>query len=175
MLCFCPILTFLIKTRCKFIYFFAVSLLQKSNTLQRHTPFGCLVKTFWVKALMSCASSPTFCRYNCAGLRFGKVDIGRYGEVSQTSVIFSTLHLSFCVNDYIFFENRYLFSQWFLYRHRVSTSPLAKQLPTVALFQGGREIMRRPMVDNKGRAVSWTFNDVSVVTYSMCCFKHTHT
>lgn len=27
-----------------------------------------------------------FCRYNCAGLRFGKVDIGRYGEVSQRSL-----------------------------------------------------------------------------------------
>lgn len=33
---------------------------------------------------MSHASLPsTCCRYNCAGLRFGKVDIGRYGEVSE--------------------------------------------------------------------------------------------
>uniref|UniRef100_A0A3Q1H7S7 Thioredoxin-related transmembrane protein 2a n=1 Tax=Acanthochromis polyacanthus TaxID=80966 RepID=A0A3Q1H7S7_9TELE len=70
-------------------------------------------------------------KYNCAGLRFGKVDIGRYGEVSQ--------------------------------RYRVSTSPLAKQLPTLVLFQGGREIMRRPMVDNKGRAVSWTFNEENII------------
>ncbi|KAJ0002995.1 hypothetical protein NQD34_008144 [Periophthalmus magnuspinnatus] len=70
-------------------------------------------------------------KYNCAGLRFGKVDIGRYGEVSQ--------------------------------KYRVSTSPLAKQLPTLVLYQGGREIMRRPMVDNKGRAVSWTFNEENII------------
>ncbi|KAM7389793.1 hypothetical protein PAMP_023749 [Pampus punctatissimus] len=70
-------------------------------------------------------------RYNCAGLRFGKVDIGRYGEVSE--------------------------------RYKVSTSPLAKQLPSLILFQGGREITRRPMVDNKGRAVSWTFNEENII------------
>uniref|UniRef100_A0A3B5KZ36 Thioredoxin-related transmembrane protein 2a n=1 Tax=Xiphophorus couchianus TaxID=32473 RepID=A0A3B5KZ36_9TELE len=70
-------------------------------------------------------------KYNCAGLRFGKVDIGRYGEVSQ--------------------------------RYKVSTSPLAKQLPSLLLFQGGREAMRRPMVDNKGRAVSWTFNEENII------------
>ncbi|XP_053179188.1 thioredoxin-related transmembrane protein 2-A [Scomber japonicus] len=70
-------------------------------------------------------------KYNCAGLRFGKVDIGRYGEVSE--------------------------------RYRVSTSPLAKQLPSLVLFQGGREIMRRPMVDSKGRAVSWTFNEENII------------
>ncbi|XP_055015086.1 thioredoxin-related transmembrane protein 2-A isoform X1 [Boleophthalmus pectinirostris] len=70
-------------------------------------------------------------KYNCAGLQFGKVDIGRYGEVSQ--------------------------------KYRVSTSPLAKQLPTLVLFQGGREIMRRPMVDSKGRAISWTFNEENII------------
>ncbi|KAK2904188.1 thioredoxin-related transmembrane protein 2-A [Channa argus] len=70
-------------------------------------------------------------KYNCAGLRFGKVDIGRYGEISQ--------------------------------RYRVSTSPLAKQLPSVALFKGGQEIMRRPVVDSKGRAMSWTFNEENMI------------
>uniref|UniRef100_A0A4W6EHI8 Thioredoxin-related transmembrane protein 2b n=1 Tax=Lates calcarifer TaxID=8187 RepID=A0A4W6EHI8_LATCA len=61
-------------------------------------------------------------KYNCAGLKFGKVDIGRYGEVFQ----------------------------------EVSASPLSKQLPSLVLFQGGKEVMRRPQVDKKGRAVSWT-------------------
>lgn len=70
-------------------------------------------------------------KYNCAGLRFGKIDIGRYEEVSK--------------------------------KYRVSTSPLTKQLPSVLLFQGGREIMRRPMVDSKGRAVSWTFNEENII------------
>ncbi|XP_072293889.1 thioredoxin-related transmembrane protein 2-A [Eucyclogobius newberryi] len=70
-------------------------------------------------------------KYNCPGLRFGKIDIGRYGEVSQ--------------------------------KYRVSTSPLSKQLPTLVLIQGDRELMRRPMVDNKGRAVSWTFNEENII------------
>ncbi|KAM4555020.1 thioredoxin-related transmembrane protein 2-A [Odontesthes bonariensis] len=70
-------------------------------------------------------------KYNCPGLRFGKVDIGRYGEVSE--------------------------------KYRVSTSPLSKQLPSLLLFQGGREVMRRPMVDTKGRAVSWTFNEENII------------
>lgn len=32
-------------------------------------------------------------RYNCAGLRFGKVDVGRYGEVSQRSVVLTAVGL----------------------------------------------------------------------------------
>lgn len=45
-------------------------------------------------------------------------------------------------------------------RYKVSTSPLTKQLPTLILFQGGTEVMRRPQIDKKGRAVSWTFSEV---------------
>uniref|UniRef100_A0A3Q2PLF8 Thioredoxin related transmembrane protein 2 n=1 Tax=Fundulus heteroclitus TaxID=8078 RepID=A0A3Q2PLF8_FUNHE len=68
-------------------------------------------------------------KYNCAGLKFGKVDIGRYGEVSR----------------------------------KVSASPLSKQLPSVVLFQGGKEVMRRPQVDKKGRAVSWSFTEENII------------
>lgn len=53
----------------------------------------------------------------------------------------------------------------FLHRYRVSTSPLARQLPSLMLFQEGQELMRRPMVDNKARAVSWTFSEVRLVRY----------
>ncbi|CAI9568200.1 unnamed protein product, partial [Staurois parvus] len=70
-------------------------------------------------------------KYNCAGLKFGKVDIGRYPDVST--------------------------------RYGVSTSPLSKQLPTLILFQGGKEVLRRPQVDKKGRAVSWTFTQENVI------------
>lgn len=45
-------------------------------------------------------------------------------------------------------------------RYKVSTSPLSKQLPSLVLFQGGKEVMRRPQVDKKGRAVSWSFTEV---------------
>uniref|UniRef100_A0A672ZU79 Thioredoxin-related transmembrane protein 2-B n=1 Tax=Sphaeramia orbicularis TaxID=375764 RepID=A0A672ZU79_9TELE len=70
-------------------------------------------------------------RYNCAGLKFGKVDIGRYGEVSK--------------------------------KYKVSASPLSKQLPSLVLFQGGKEVMRRPQVDKKGRAVSWSFTEENII------------
>ncbi|KAM4031755.1 thioredoxin-related transmembrane protein 2 [Anomaloglossus baeobatrachus] len=70
-------------------------------------------------------------KYNCAGLKFGKVDIGRYPDVST--------------------------------RYNVSPSPLSKQLPTIILFQGGKEILRRPQVDKKGRAVSWSFSQENVI------------
>lgn len=51
-------------------------------------------------------------------------------------------------------------SQLSLHRFKVSTSPLTKQLPTLILFQGGKEVMRRPQIDKKGRAVSWNFSEV---------------
>uniref|UniRef100_A0A8C2PGF8 Thioredoxin-related transmembrane protein 2 n=1 Tax=Capra hircus TaxID=9925 RepID=A0A8C2PGF8_CAPHI len=70
-------------------------------------------------------------KYNCTGLNFGKVDVGRYTDVST--------------------------------RYKVSTSPLTKQLPTLILFQGGKEVMRRPQIDKKGRAVSWTFSEENVI------------
>ncbi|XP_028314508.1 thioredoxin-related transmembrane protein 2-A [Gouania willdenowi] len=103
--------------------------------LQRDSRVTWIVE-FYANWSSDCQSfAPVFAelslKYNCAGLRFGKVDIGRYGEVSK--------------------------------QYRVSTSPLAKQLPSVILFQGGKELMRRPMVDNKGRAVSWTFNEENII------------
>ncbi|XP_062432215.1 thioredoxin-related transmembrane protein 2 isoform X2 [Rhea pennata] len=48
-------------------------------------------------------------------------------------------------------------------KYKVSTSPLTKQLPTLILFQGGTETMRRPQIDKKGRAVSWTFSEENVI------------
>nr|XP_045003750.1 thioredoxin-related transmembrane protein 2-like [Jaculus jaculus] len=45
-------------------------------------------------------------------------------------------------------------------RYKVSTSPLIKQLPTLILFQGGKEVMQ---IDKKGRAVSWTCSEENVI------------
>ena len=80
-----------------------------------------------------------------------------------TEVSCSLLFLHFPQCPYLdrFLEHRYWPHHYsFLNRYRVSTSPLSKQLPSLVLFQGGKEMMRRPMVDSKGRAVSWTFNEV---------------
>ncbi|XP_030805334.1 thioredoxin-related transmembrane protein 2 isoform X1 [Camarhynchus parvulus] len=106
-------------------------------------------------------------KYNCSGLQFGKVDVGRYTDVSTRC------------------GERSLGKQGSLWggpcdppapsgcprvtaglsshRYKVSTSPLTKQLPTLILFQGGTEIMRRPQIDKKGRAVSWTFSEENVI------------
>lgn len=58
-------------------------------------------------------------------------------------------------------------------RYKVSTSPLSKQLPSLVLFRGGKEVMRRPQVDKKGRAVSWGFTEVSTDTTLWSLFKKT--
>lgn len=55
------------------------------------------------------------------------------------------------------------------YRYKVSTSPLSKQLPSLVLFQGGKEVMRRPQVDKKGRAVSWSFTEVRLDSTLQIC------
>ncbi|XP_065540829.1 thioredoxin-related transmembrane protein 2 isoform X1 [Lathamus discolor] len=99
-------------------------------------------------------------KYNCSGLHFGKVDVGRYTDVStrygrqgrcwgrvprSPPPAWGSLLASPCC------------------RYKVSTSPLTKQLPTLILFQGGTETMRRPQIDKKGRAVSWTFSEENVI------------
>ncbi|KPP57048.1 thioredoxin-related transmembrane protein 2-B-like, partial [Scleropages formosus] len=70
-------------------------------------------------------------KYSSAGLKFGKVDVGRYGDVAK--------------------------------EYKVSTSPLSKQLPSLLLFQGGKEVIRHPQVDKKGRAVSWSFAEENII------------
>lgn len=53
-------------------------------------------------------------------------------------------------------------------RYKVSLSPLSKQLPTLLLLQGGHEFLRRPQVDKKGRAVSWSFTEVKGALKNNC-------
>ncbi|XP_030643980.1 thioredoxin-related transmembrane protein 2-B isoform X2 [Chanos chanos] len=105
------------------------------DELERDGRVAWLVEFFanWSPECQSFASvyADLSLKYNCAGLKFGKVDIGRYGEVSK--------------------------------KYKVSTSPLSKQLPSVVLFQGGKEVMRRPQVDKKGRAVSWSFTEENII------------
>ncbi|XP_037259100.1 thioredoxin-related transmembrane protein 2 isoform X1 [Falco biarmicus] len=110
-------------------------------------------------------------KYNCSGLHFGKVDVGRYTDVSTRSggktawAVGSVLGQSpweppapccSCQRVTISLSPSHR-------RYKVSTSPLTKQLPTLILFQGGTETMRRPQIDKKGRAVSWTFSEENVI------------
>lgn len=107
-----------------------------------------------LRHLCPCFADSFSPRYNCTGLNFGKVDVGRYTDVSTRYVRawqggplwgYTKMHLQRTSGSY---------------RYKVSTSPLTKQLPTLILFQGGKEVMRRPQIDKKGRAVSWTFSEV---------------
>ncbi|XP_054685005.1 thioredoxin-related transmembrane protein 2 isoform X1 [Grus americana] len=110
-------------------------------------------------------------KYNCSGLHFGKVDVGRYTDVSTRSGGRWPGQQGLCraespgvpppapssclgVTAILSCSCR---------RYKVSTSPLTKQLPTLILFQGGIETMRRPQIDKKGRAVSWTFSEENVI------------
>ncbi|KAJ8247741.1 hypothetical protein GJAV_G00249750 [Gymnothorax javanicus] len=103
--------------------------------LERDTRVTWIVEFFanWSPECQSFASiyADLSLKYNCTGLKFGKLDVGRYGEMSK--------------------------------KYKVSTSPLSKQLPSLLLFQGGKEVMRRPQVDKKGRAVSWSFTEENII------------
>ncbi|KAM8813976.1 thioredoxin-related transmembrane protein 2 isoform 1-T1 [Rhynchonycteris naso] len=100
-------------------------------------------------------------KYNCTGLNFGKVDVGRYTDVS---IRYVRAWAEGLLRESLGGMSTDAFTEYFLgSRYKVSTSPLTKQLPTLILFQGGKEVMRRPQIDKKGRAVSWTFSEENVI------------
>ena len=45
---------------------------------------------------------------------------------------------------------------------KINTSTLSKQLPTLILFRNGREVMRRPVVNNSLKLVKFNMNFVSI-------------
>ncbi|KAM9278256.1 thioredoxin-related transmembrane protein 2 [Morus bassanus] len=109
-------------------------------------------------------------KYNCSGLHFGKVDVGRYTDVSTRSEGKWPGQWGPCWGKVLGRPQPHSSSLGLTAglspsccRYKVSTSPLTKQLPTLILFQGGTETMRRPQIDKKGRAVSWTFSEENVI------------
>lgn len=50
-------------------------------------------------------------------------------------------------------------------KYKINISTLSKQLPTVLLFMNGRETMRRPLVNEKGKLVPFAFTFVSIYRY----------
>jgi len=46
----------------------------------------------------------------------------------------------------------------FAKKHTISTSPLSKQMPTVIMFQKGKEVKRRPFIDSKGSVFKFIFS-----------------
>ena len=48
----------------------------------------------------------------------------------------------------------------FYFRYRVNTSSFSKQLPTIVLFQDGKETLRRPAISAKGTVIKFPFTKV---------------
>ena len=88
---------------------------------------------------------------------------------SQLSAKYSLANLKFGKID----ASRY---QQIAERFRVNVSSWSSQLPTVMLFQNGRESDRRPLIDGKGRVVTkYIFSEENVIksfglneVYSQC-------
>lgn len=49
-------------------------------------------------------------------------------------------------------------------KYHVNDSSLSKQLPTIILFKDGKEAVRRPMVDSKGKLVKFFFTEVCTIS-----------
>lgn len=47
-------------------------------------------------------------------------------------------------------------------KYHVSDSSLSRQLPTIILFKNGKEVLRRPYADSKGKLVKFFFSDDNV-------------
>ncbi|XP_072394886.1 thioredoxin-related transmembrane protein 2 homolog [Diabrotica undecimpunctata] len=47
-------------------------------------------------------------------------------------------------------------------KYHVNDSSMSKQLPSVILFQDGKEVIRRPMADTKGKLIKFSFTEENV-------------
>lgn len=47
-------------------------------------------------------------------------------------------------------------------KYHVSDSSLSRQLPTIIMFKNGKEYMRRPTVDTKGKLQKFLFSEDNV-------------
>lgn len=47
-------------------------------------------------------------------------------------------------------------------KYKINTSSLSKQLPTLILFQNGKEVMRRPSVNEKGKLIPFVLSYVRI-------------
>ncbi|XP_057668027.1 thioredoxin-related transmembrane protein 2 homolog [Diorhabda carinulata] len=48
-------------------------------------------------------------------------------------------------------------------KYQVNDSSVSRQLPTVILFQEGKEVIRRPMGDSKGKLIKFSFTEENVI------------
>jgi len=48
-------------------------------------------------------------------------------------------------------------------RYNINTSPTSKQLPTIVLFQNGKEVKRRPVIDQNKRVFPFVFREENII------------
>jgi len=48
-------------------------------------------------------------------------------------------------------------------RYNINTNPTSKQLPTIVLFHNGKEVKRRPVIDNNKRVYPFVFREENIV------------
>lgn len=60
-------------------------------------------------------------------------------------------------------------------KYKIDDSSFSKQLPTIILFQDGKEVLRRPISDTKGKYIKFLFSEENVkrvfglnITYEQC-------
>lgn len=60
-------------------------------------------------------------------------------------------------------------------KYGINDSSMSRQLPTVILFRGGKEITRRPAADDRGKLIKFFFTEVNhpenqktVTSYYVC-------
>ncbi|KAJ8984106.1 hypothetical protein NQ317_017315 [Molorchus minor] len=47
-------------------------------------------------------------------------------------------------------------------KYHVDSGSLSRQLPTIILFQEGKEVIRRPMADSKGKLIKFVFSEENI-------------
>ena len=64
----------------------------------------------------------------------------------------------------IWLPDMFIRSMFLISRHKVDGSAISKQLPSLILYEGGKETKRRPLVDRRGVITKYTFTEVWIST-----------
>lgn len=79
------------------------------------------------------------------------------------SNVFAELSNNYCLENFRFAKIDLARNPDTASKYKINTSTLSKQLPTVILFQNGKETMRRPLVNDKGKLIPFAFTYVSII------------
>ncbi|KPM09297.1 thioredoxin-related transmembrane protein 2-like protein [Sarcoptes scabiei] len=81
----------------------------------------------------------------------------------EFSSVFSELSNKYCLENLRFIKIDLARSPETAQKFKINTSTFSKQLPTLVLFKNGKELMRRPLVNEKGKLIHFSFTFDNVV------------